>query len=76
MTTIYLTTRQSMTACVNTVSQFALRIKNRYRLTLGIDDLLSKHISHLFIRDPLVIFSETIDQDDATSSDHFEVVCV
>ncbi|TFK44334.1 glutamate-cysteine ligase catalytic subunit [Crucibulum laeve] len=38
----------------------------------GIDDLLSKHISHLFIRDPLVIFSETIDQDDAESSDHFE----
>ncbi|KAF8813858.1 glutamate-cysteine ligase catalytic subunit [Phlegmacium glaucopus] len=38
----------------------------------GIDDLLSKHISHLFIRDPLVIFSETIDQDDYASSDHFE----
>ncbi|KAJ6499344.1 glutamate-cysteine ligase catalytic subunit [Mycena sanguinolenta] len=38
----------------------------------GIDDLLSKHISHLFIRDPLVIFSETIDQDDEKSSDHFE----
>ncbi|KAF8894101.1 glutamate-cysteine ligase catalytic subunit [Infundibulicybe gibba] len=38
----------------------------------GIDDLLSKHISHLFIRDPLVIFSETIDQDDASSTDHFE----
>jgi len=39
----------------------------------GIDDLLSKHISHLFIRDPLVVFSETIDQDDKSSSDHFEV---
>lgn len=39
----------------------------------GIDDLLSKHISHLFIRDPLVVFSETIDQDDSSSSDHFEV---
>ncbi|KAJ6586880.1 glutamate-cysteine ligase catalytic subunit [Mycena vulgaris] len=38
----------------------------------GIDDLLSKHISHLFIRDPLVVFSETLDQDDETSSDHFE----
>ncbi|PBK73874.1 glutamate-cysteine ligase catalytic subunit [Armillaria solidipes] len=38
----------------------------------GIDDLLSKHIAHLFIRDPLVVFSETIDQDDETSSDHFE----
>lgn len=40
---------------------------------LGVDDLLSKHIAHLFIRDPLVIFSETIQQDDTTSNDHFEV---
>jgi hypothetical protein len=39
----------------------------------GLDDLLSKHISHLFIRDPLVIFSETINQDDCSSTDHFEV---
>ncbi|KAF8973058.1 glutamate-cysteine ligase catalytic subunit [Flammula alnicola] len=38
----------------------------------GLDDLLSKHMSHLFIRDPLVVFSETIDQDDTSSSDHFE----
>lgn len=40
---------------------------------LGLDDLLSKHISHLFIRDPLVVFTETIDQDDSSSTDHFEV---
>ncbi|KAJ7680279.1 glutamate-cysteine ligase catalytic subunit [Mycena polygramma] len=38
----------------------------------GLDDLLSKHISHLFIRDPLVVFSETLDQDDEASTDHFE----
>ncbi|KAH8119161.1 glutamate-cysteine ligase catalytic subunit [Phellopilus nigrolimitatus] len=38
----------------------------------GLDDLLSKHIAHLFIRDPLVIFSELVDQDDTTSMDHFE----
>ncbi|KAH7916569.1 glutamate-cysteine ligase-domain-containing protein [Hygrophoropsis aurantiaca] len=46
-------------------------IYNRLR-EHGIDELLSKHISHLFIRDPLVVFSETINQDDASSSDHFE----
>ncbi|KIM45296.1 hypothetical protein M413DRAFT_441977 [Hebeloma cylindrosporum] len=46
-------------------------IYNRLR-THGLDDLLSRHISHLFIRDPLVVFSETIDQDDTSSSDHFE----
>jgi len=39
----------------------------------GVDDLLANHIAHLFIRDPLVVFSETIDQDDSISSDHFEV---
>lgn len=39
----------------------------------GIDELLANHIAHLFIRDPLVIFSETVDQDDEMSADHFEV---
>ncbi|KAJ7072365.1 glutamate-cysteine ligase catalytic subunit [Mycena amicta] len=38
----------------------------------GIDDLLAKHVAHLFIRDPLVVFTETLDQDDQESSDHFE----
>lgn len=46
-------------------------IYNRLRQH-GIDDLLSKHVAHLFIRDPLVVFSEMIDQDDTTSNDHFE----
>jgi glutamate--cysteine ligase catalytic subunit len=39
----------------------------------GIDDLLAKHVSHLFIRDPIVVFNEMVDQDDSISSDHFEV---
>ena len=39
----------------------------------GIDELLAKHVAHLFVRDPLVIFAESIDQDDCVSSDHFEV---
>jgi hypothetical protein len=43
------------------------------RGTVGIDELLSKHIAHLFIRDPIVIFSELVDQDDSKSTDHFEV---
>ncbi|OCF35018.1 glutamate-cysteine ligase catalytic subunit [Kwoniella heveanensis BCC8398] len=38
----------------------------------GLDDKLASHIAHLFIRDPLVQFSETIDQDDDASMDHFE----
>jgi len=40
---------------------------------LGIDELLSKHIAHLFIRDPLVVFGDALHLDDDTSSDHFEV---
>jgi glutamate--cysteine ligase catalytic subunit len=43
------------------------------RSPTGLDDLLSKHIAHLFIRDPLVIFSETLNKDDSASNDHFEV---
>ncbi|KAH7108152.1 glutamate-cysteine ligase catalytic subunit [Auriculariales sp. MPI-PUGE-AT-0066] len=38
----------------------------------GLDPLLAKHFAHLFIRDPLVIFSESIDLDDTKSTDHFE----
>lgn len=39
----------------------------------GVDDKLAKHVAHLFIRDPLVIFKELLDLDDQESSDHFEV---
>jgi glutamate--cysteine ligase catalytic subunit len=44
----------------------------RQLLDGGVDDLLAKHYSHLFIRDPLVIFKELLHLDDAASSDHFE----
>ncbi|EGG25237.1 glutamate-cysteine ligase [Cavenderia fasciculata] len=38
----------------------------------GIDELLAKHYAHLFIRDPLVIYSDKITIDDAKNADHFE----
>ncbi|GAA5832048.1 hypothetical protein JCM5353_000733 [Sporobolomyces roseus] len=38
----------------------------------GVDRLLATHFAHLFIRDPIVIFEETMLQDDEKSSDHFE----
>jgi glutamate--cysteine ligase catalytic subunit len=38
----------------------------------GIDDTMSNHISHLFIRDPLVLFREKLDIDDEVETDHFE----
>lgn len=45
----------------------------RLTTSTGVDELLANHIAHLFIRDPLVVFSETVDQDDSLSTDHFEV---
>ncbi|KAG8957355.1 hypothetical protein FRC03_010225 [Tulasnella sp. 419] len=50
---------------------FDQRYYDRLRAN-GVDDVMAKHIAHLFIRDPLVILSDSIDQDDQTSSDHFE----
>lgn len=41
-------------------------------LAAGVDEMLAAHMAHLFVRDPLVIFSENVDLDDATSVDHFE----
>lgn len=39
----------------------------------GVDELLARHIAHLFIRDPLVIYKDKILLDDKSRSDHFEV---
>lgn len=38
----------------------------------GMDDLLATHFAHLFIRDPLVIFSEDLASLDLHSAKHFE----
>ncbi len=36
------------------------------------DDRLATHFAHLFIRDPIVIFSEDLNELDMTKADHFE----
>ncbi|KAH3900666.1 glutamate--cysteine ligase SCDLUD_003664 [Saccharomycodes ludwigii] len=36
------------------------------------DKHLARHFAHLFIRDPIVIFEERINQDNETETDHFE----
>ncbi|KAJ5475625.1 Glutamate--cysteine ligase [Penicillium diatomitis] len=38
----------------------------------GMDELLATHFAHLFIRDPLVIFSEDLKELDLQKGDHFE----
>eukprot|EP01094_Clydonella_sp_ATCC50884_P029923 TRINITY_DN9560_c0_g1_i2.p1 TRINITY_DN9560_c0_g1~~TRINITY_DN9560_c0_g1_i2.p1 ORF type:complete len:541 (+),score=143.04 TRINITY_DN9560_c0_g1_i2:242-1864(+) len=37
-----------------------------------VDERLAKHIAHLFIRDPLVIYSGRLELDDTKQTDHFE----
>lgn len=42
-------------------------------LAHGVDPFLSRHIAHLFVRDPLVIFQGAIHEvDDEASMEHFE----
>ncbi|KAI5927476.1 glutamate-cysteine ligase [Camillea tinctor] len=38
----------------------------------GMDDRLATHFAHLFIRDPIVIFNEDLQELDLTKADHFE----
>ncbi|PGH02148.1 glutamate-cysteine ligase [Polytolypa hystricis UAMH7299] len=38
----------------------------------GMDDLLATHFAHLFIRDPIVVFSEDLNELDLNKTDHFE----
>jgi glutamate--cysteine ligase catalytic subunit len=38
----------------------------------GMDELLATHFAHLFIRDPLVVFAEDLQELDLSKSDHFE----
>ncbi|KIX05500.1 uncharacterized protein Z518_06372 [Rhinocladiella mackenziei CBS 650.93] len=38
----------------------------------GMDELLATHFAHLFIRDPIVIFSEDLKSLDPEGSNHFE----
>ena len=42
----------------------------------GIDEQLARHYAHLFIRDPLTLFHEHVDEDDEQFTDHFEVHCI
>lgn len=40
----------------------------------GIDPTLARHVAHLYIRDPLIIFEDRLTQDDQLKSDHFESI--
>jgi len=38
----------------------------------GVDPLLSRHVAHTLVRDPLVIFEDRLDIDDAKDADHWD----
>lgn len=42
-------------------------------LKAGMDERLASHYAHLFIRDPLVIFSESLNTYSVDNNDNFEV---
>lgn len=44
----------------------------RLLLDSGIDERMAQHIAHLFIRDPIAVYEEMLEQDNETSTDHFE----
>ena len=41
-------------------------------LQAGVSQEVAKHVAHLFIRDPITLYREKLDQDDETETDHFE----
>ena len=68
-------TNPTLTSSTNRYNDQELVINTKVKkrlLEAGFDELLANHFAHLFIRDPLVIFKELIDQDDSKDSDHFE----
>jgi glutamate--cysteine ligase catalytic subunit len=38
----------------------------------GVDEVLARHIAHLWVRDPLVVYNESIYVDDRSHTNHFE----
>jgi len=38
----------------------------------GLDSILSRHVAHLLVRDPLMVFENKMNLDDSSATDHFE----
>jgi len=41
-------------------------------IAAGVDETLARHLGYLFLRDPLVIYSDKVEVDDSTTTIHFE----
>jgi glutamate--cysteine ligase catalytic subunit len=63
--------RQALVA-VNDVEAEVDEDTKNFLISNGLDQQLASHIAHLFTRDPLVIFNDSIVLDDSTTMEHFE----
>lgn len=69
----FISDRPQMNAVVYNDVPLPINSKAYERLRAGgVDHLLAQHVAHLFIRDPLVIYGDHVDQDNETSTGHFE----
>ena len=49
------------------------KLSNILHMLSGVDEVLAQHVAHLFIRDPVSLFEEKIQQSIEDDVDHFEV---
>lgn len=73
----YDTTDWYLYSCSSGYNDVPLQYDQKYLDMLqqgGVDEQLAKHVAHLFIRDPLLVFRERIDQNDEESIEHFETI--
>jgi glutamate--cysteine ligase catalytic subunit len=43
-----------------------------FLLQQGIDEVMAKHVASMYVRDPLVVYREKLEQDNTLSNDHYE----
>eukprot|EP00812_Abedinium_dasypus_P011649 NODE_51_length_2387_cov_309.810892.p1 GENE.NODE_51_length_2387_cov_309.810892~~NODE_51_length_2387_cov_309.810892.p1 ORF type:complete len:753 (+),score=153.23 NODE_51_length_2387_cov_309.810892:90-2261(+) len=43
-----------------------------FLLQEGIDEVMARHVASMYVRDPLVVYRELLEQDHTTTNDHFE----
>lgn len=58
--------------CTRFVAE-TLKLSNVLHMLSGVDEVLAQHVAHLFIRDPVSLFEEKIQQSIEDDVDHFEV---
>ena len=40
----------------------------------GVDEHVARHIAYMFVRDPIQVYKERLEQDDENSTEHFETI--